>query len=95
MKFEIAGNITEQLLCICQNVDRIYFSRTGCQDLNILPPSFPYPMNMGSHESPSVCGVSPKIPPRPTSLPFPATEENIPKSKEYLLNAFKDTAFNK
>ena len=36
----------------------------------------------------------PALPNRPSSLPYPTTEENIPCLKEYLLNAFADTTFN-
>jgi len=32
---------------------------------------------------------------RPAKLPYPATEDNIPKLKEYLVNAFSTTTFNK
>ena len=35
------------------------------------------------------------LPHRPDKIPFPATAENIPKLKEWLLNAFQDTAFCK
>ena len=33
-------------------------------------------------------------PPCPPSLPYPATEENIPKLKAFILDQFKDSAFN-
>ena len=34
------------------------------------------------------------LPQRPTMLPFPPTEENIPKLKQYLLDQFSETTFN-
>ena len=103
--FNIEGNKTVQPVYFCEKVDRIYFSKKGCLETNILPPSFPYPMsteriaalldkgptlseedNQSSHTPP---------PKKPASLPFPATEENIPKFEEYLIKQFKSSAFNK
>ena len=34
------------------------------------------------------------LPERPTTLPFPPIEENVDKLRDWLLNAFADTAFN-
>ena len=44
LKFTIGQHNTIQPVFICDKVSRIYFSRKGCQETNILPPSFPYPM---------------------------------------------------
>ena len=38
---------------------------------------------------------TPKIPSRPIKIPFPPTEENIPKLEKFLLEEFDDTAFNR
>lgn len=96
-KFKIGNNTTSQPFYISHNVDRIYMSKFALIDLNILPSTYPLPMN----HSATVAAIDtetttkkPKIPPRPKTLPFPATEENIPKLKDYLLTAFADTAFN-
>ena len=39
--------------------------------------------------------TTPNIPNKPTTIPFPAVDKNIDKLKQYLINKFKDTAFNK
>ena len=44
MQFEIDGHTTTQPLYFCEKVDRIYFSKQGCIDTNILSPSYPFPM---------------------------------------------------
>ena len=44
MRFEIDGHIATQPLYFCDKVDRIYFSKQGCMEANILSPSFPFPM---------------------------------------------------
>ena len=54
MKFQISDNSTIQPLYICDKIDRIYFSKRGCVEVNILPKCFPYPMN--SHKA-RICEV--------------------------------------
>ena len=44
IQFQIGTQVTTQLLYIRDKVDRIYFSRQGCLETNIIPPSFPYPI---------------------------------------------------
>ena len=53
-KFTIESNTTLQPLYICDKVDKIYLSRKGCTDTNILPKSFPYPM----FNNPNVSSIS-------------------------------------
>ena len=91
VKFRIGTNETRQPLYICDKVDRIYFSRQGCTDTNILPPSFPYPMDNQS----SICGVESEIPTRPTKLPYPPTSENVDKLKSYLIDKFESSVFSR
>ena len=47
--FRINKRYTRQKLYFCRNINRIYLSRTGCNELNILPLSFPYPMDSLTH----------------------------------------------
>ena len=93
MRFSIRGHTTQQPLYVCDKIDRIYFSRQGCTETNILPASFPYPMGSSSDMN----AVSPKsdAPTRPNNLPFPATEENIPKLRDHLVTKFSTSVFNK
>ena len=88
VNFKVEDYSTDQILYICDRVDRIYLSRDGCLQLNILPQSFPYPMknevNMVKDEED-----------QPTrQMPFPPTEENIDKLKEHLIQSFP-TVFEK
>ena len=82
--FNICGNSTKQPVYVCEKVDRFYFSREGCSEANILPPSFPFPMPRPD-ELNQVSAAS--IEKRPF-LPCPATTENIPKLKEHLIKSF-------
>ena len=91
VQFRIGNNETRQPLYICDKIDRIYFSRQGCTDTNILPPSFPYPMDNQT----SVCGVESELPSRPTKLPYPPTSENVDKLKNYLIDKFESSVFSR
>jgi hypothetical protein len=90
VEFKIGDNTTRQPLYICDKVDRIYFGRQGCTEVNILPETFPFPMQPSN-----ISSLEPTPPRRPESIPFSATEENIPKLKGYLIEKFADTAFNR
>ena len=88
VKFKIGSKTTQQPLYFCDRVDRIYFSREGCTAVDILPPTFPYPMNepKPTTETPIAALHEPRV--RPKELPFPGTEENISKLKDHLVNEF-------
>ena len=45
IKFQVGTHAMKQPVYICDHVDRVYFSKTGCMELNMLHPSFPKPMN--------------------------------------------------
>lgn len=91
VNFKIGGSTTRQPLYICDRIDRIYFGRKGCSEVNILPETFPFPM-----EPTPVCSASEStVPPRPDRLPFPASEENIPKLKQFLIAKFEESVFNR
>ena len=95
--FSIGNYKTKQPVFISDKADRIYLSRKGCTELQILPPSFPYPMteNDESMYIASSSSSPPQLPQRPTSILYPPTEASIPKLKQYLIDCFQDTAFNK
>ena len=40
------------------------------------------------------CPIRTGVPPKPTALPFPCTEENIPKMKQYWLDRYGSSTFN-
>ena len=75
---------------VCDNIQRVYLSKAGCIALGIVHENFPHPP--GKDPSPKV--TLPSVPVRPKDLPYPATVENIPLLKKYLLEAFSKTAFN-
>ena len=89
--FRVGSNTTRQPLFICDRVERIYFGRKGCSELNILPETFPFPM-----EPSPVCSASTSdLPTRPAALPFAATDGNIPKLKQHLIDKFEKTVFSR
>ena len=106
----VEGLRTKQFLYISEGVDRIFFSKRACMDVGILHPDFPRPMRSSpSHETHTVLqlGETPEItaqphetpsyrtpPPKPSTVPYVFTETNIPLLKQYIIDSFKDSAFN-
>ena len=110
VQFTVGGKSTKQALYICDKIEKLYFSKTACMDVSILPPYFPTPMATSSHCKvnwmpgdstsaaclPNMEQQSPhlQLPIRPAEPPLPATEENVGKLKEWLLEQFANSAFN-
>ena len=90
MTFTIDNHTTTQY--ICEKVDRIYISPKGYTELNILPETFLYPMSITIS---SVDTLLSNLPQPPEKLPFEPTEKNVPKLKQYLLQQFSKTTFNR
>ena len=56
--FQLNGHQTNQPLFICDKTDQSYFCKKGCVDLNILPSTFPYPMNTKTQQKPAAYAIS-------------------------------------
>ena len=97
VKFDIEGYTTCQPVYICDKVDKIYFSKQGCIDTNIIPPSFPFPMPNSQSLSVAAVEFVKRTPPplKPATMPFPPLPENVPKLEEYIKNKFASSAFNR
>ena len=94
--FIVNGKKTKQAMYICERVERLYFSKRACKDIGILSQNFPGPLSeVCSVRDPGPNRDLPGLPERPVKLPFPPSKENIGKLKDWLVNAFSDTAFNK
>ena len=102
VEFKIGRHATTQPVYFRDgDIQYLYLSRTGCHDLNILPPSFPYPMPMDDVSSAQINwqphdaekkkstdnGNDIRIPKRPKCIPYDPTVCNIPKLKQYIINA--------
>ena len=102
VEFSVEVYKTLQPLYICDDVDRIYFSKTAFKEFAILPLCFPNPMGKVVKSNPeTVLAVDNKIipcaspPSRPKELPYDPTPENIPKLKQYLIDQFSSSIFNR
>ena len=72
-----------------------YLSLDVCKSFSIVHKDFPnVDITTIAHSPPPLPPVSPNVPERPATLPFPPTEENIPNLQSWLLSTFKDSAFN-
>ena len=110
VQFAVGEKSTKQALYICENIEKLYFSKTACIDVGILPPHFPTPMTtsprckanwMSGDSTSAACITNVKqqsphlqLPIRPTETPFPANEENVDNLKTWLLEQFANSAFN-
>ena len=99
---------SRQIVYITHSTDKLFLSREACVDLGIIPAQFPIVGGMPAqanhprmpeancvNSSPLCsCPKRSKPPPLPITLPCPATEQNIPKLRQYLLDYYKSSTFN-
>ena len=100
---------TRQITYITDDSEKIFISREACVALGIVPASFPaiggaFDSNQTAVIEGEIDGLSltsscnhprrQQRPPIPTKLPFPATEENHPRLRQYLLDHYKSSTFN-
>ena len=92
---------------ISEHVNRLFLSKKACQNLGIIGENFPevgsadntHSINkceLVDNSDPDSCGCPKRAqtPAPPEQIPFPPTEENIPKLKEFIINHYNDSAFN-
>ena len=109
LKVQGKNNFTKQICYIQDNDSKIYLSRNACENLGIIPPTFP---TLGSHEIQGLsintnaiscnktnenscnCPIRKDPPKPPTELPFPAVPENTGKLKNWILDYYKASTFN-
>ena len=108
MDIRYRGKTTKQMVYISSNSKGLYLSEDALKDLCLVSKEFPNQSSsfIGSattapkedeiEENECDCECLPRSPPpgQPTKLPFPATEENKPKLKAWLIDHFSSSAFN-
>ena len=91
---------------VSDSTSRFYISKQAMEQLGIIGSDFP---RVGSATiggvqntpaplqglAPCGCPTHKKPPPHPDRLPFPATEENIPKMRQWLLDRYASSTFNR
>ncbi len=86
---------TRQIVYIIKHTDKLFLSREACTDLGIILSQFPLVNkitrpsqgdSIGATNTPQQCQCPKRTqpPPVPTTLPYPATEENRAKLQQYL-----------
>ena len=91
---------------VADGVKDLFLSKTVMKELGIIPADFPRVTAAGSDEKPmdgntgvetcpGGCKKRGPPPPLPDELPFPATEENVPKMRAWLLDRYATSTFNK
>ena len=90
---------TPQLVYVTNSTDKFYLSFEACIGLGLVPEDFPSTWKTEDEAAPAEvrecnCPERTLPPPLPTTLPFPATEENVPKLKKWLLEYYRSSTFN-
>ncbi len=95
------------IVYVSPNISGFYLSEEAMKQLHIIPKNFPtvgsaLPMSINSAgpvegQCKEECTCLPRsaTPGRPDKLPFDAIPENVDKMKEYLLNRYASSTFNK
>ena len=95
----------KQLCYIAKGVNELLLSKTTMKKLGIVSEHFPETeesqtrigkCELRDESDPDICScpVREKPPEVPKNLPFPATEENIPKLKDWIVERYSSSAFN-
>ena len=97
------GRETRQTVYISRNVKGLYLSESALKDLGAISEDFPRGekasyattiQSVADADEQCECIQRNTTPDRPDELPFAPTPENIPRFKEWLLQAFSASAFN-
>ena len=108
--YDTSGNPvqTKQLTYVTDSTDKLFLSKEACIDLGFISDKFPTTGNdscnatrqtndetkQRSLDNDCKCPRRQLPPAPPTSLPFPATEENREKLEKFLLDYYKASTFN-
>ena len=84
---------SQQKVYFSTKARRFFLSRQACMELDVVPSSFPFPPHHPNQVA--MIDSSRTVPSRPSVIPFTPSEENIPKLKEYLLDKFARSSFNR
>lgn len=87
--------MTRQIAYVTDSSPRIFLSRAACVDLGLISDKFPTlgEANLVNSES-CHCPRRTEPPPKPTTLPMPATEANREALQGHLLRLYADSTFN-
>ena len=95
---------TRQIVYVTNAANKLFLSKEACVDLGLISPSFPNigdtqadsASNVSAAEQPLPCGHHKRVPApqKLTELPFPATKENRPLLKKFLLDYYANSCCN-
>ena len=80
-------NSSKQPVFVSDNVDLIYLWCQACNELHILLPCYPY-LRTTTEEKSEAQKADPVLSEQPSTLPYPATAENVGKLKQSLIDNF-------
>ena len=98
---------TRQVTYVTRESNKFFLSREACTELGLITESFPTvgetaanphasnsPVFSAQTTSPCHCPWRQPPPPKPTQLPFPATDANRERLEHWLLDYYRSSTFN-
>ena len=96
LQFTLGKRHAKSVAYFCERADRLYLKKQSCMDLGIIPSTFPHPPDLPMDKrSVAMVENARVIPTRPPKIPFSPNVVNVPQLKQYLLDSFSSTTFNK
>ena len=102
---------TAEMIYVTESTDLFYLSRRAMENLQIITKDFPSintvtdapasppaksdTTQSANYKEPCPCKPRQQPPPRPSKLPFTPNEENVPKMREWLINRYSSSTFNR
>lgn len=102
LRIKVGNRETRQMVYVSDNVNGLYLSEAALKELHVIDEDFPSVAkdpSMASQVASQAneqceCKKRTVTPDRPAEIPYPATKENVPRLKEWLIGAFAASAFN-
>ena len=105
LKIQVNGETTRQMVFISNNITGIYLSNTALKELKLIDDDFPKISSVTASNSIATektktrskqcsCPIRAMPPSHPDKIPFEPTAENLPKLKNWLIEAFEASGFN-
>ena len=96
------GRCTKQMIYVSSKPTGLYLSERACMDLQLIDADFPHvskaspTMSIANdNEDDCKCLTRSPAPESTTTIPFETVKENVPKLKEWIVEQFAPSAFNK
>ena len=90
------GKTSKQVIYVARNITGLFISMAALQELNCIPATFPTPEISTLNISTSTCDCPTResVPPRPKTVPYTPTKDNVKHLEKWILKYYASSAFN-